>query len=120
MSTPPRANRSAMDMAHTVGSSSTRSAPQDTAISALDSLSVTAKPPRWVKFPLMAQTTASAPASRACAIRYAWPVWSGSYSQMMPATDIAALLVFVLAVFYHKTRPYCNAPLDFSRRRSLQ
>ena len=91
MSTPPCANRSAVDMAHTVGASSTRSAPQSTAISARDSLSVTAKPPRWVKFPLRAQTTASAPARRACSIRYAWPVWSGSYSQMMPATDIDAL-----------------------------
>ena len=69
MSTPPCANRSAVDMAHTVGSSSTRSAPQHTAISARASLSATAKPPRWVKLPLMAQTTASAPPPRACSIR---------------------------------------------------
>ena len=95
-STPPQANRSAVDMAHTVGSSSTRSAPQATAISALASLSAAAKPPRWVKLPLMAQTTAEAPAARARAISQAWPVWRGSYSQMMPVTDIVVLLGAIL------------------------
>ena len=67
-----------------------------TAISALASLSAAAKPPRWVKLPLMAQTTAEAPASRARAISQAWPVWRGSYSQMMPVTDIVVLLGAIL------------------------
>ena len=113
-STPPRANRSAVDMAHTVGSSSTRSAPQATAISALASLSAAAKPPRWVKLPLMAQTTAEAPAARARAISQACPVWRGSYSQMMPVTDIVVLLGAIL----YGIAEHFSARLGYAENRS--
>ena len=82
--TPPRANVSAGDMAQTVGSSTTRSAPQRTAISARARLSSAAKLPRWVKLPLMAQITASAPMARAWDSSRAWPLWRGSNSQIIP------------------------------------
>ena len=93
--TPPSANRSAVAMAHSTGSSSTRSAPHRTAISARAALDTAAKLPRWVKLPLMAHTTADAPMARAWASRWACPRCRGSNSQMIP-TFMAALLSFFL------------------------
>ena len=83
-STPPSANRSAEAMAHGVGSSSTRSAPQRTAISARACLCATAASPRWTKLPLMAHTRGASYCRRRPSSIRAWPRWKGSYSHMIP------------------------------------
>ena len=73
--TPPHANVSAEETAHSAGSSTTRSAPPSTAMRARVHLSAAAAAPLCTQQPLMQQTTAhSGPSSRrVCAIWYAWP-----------------------------------------------
>ena len=64
---------SAEAMAHGVGSSSTRSAPQRTAISPRACLRATAASPRWTKLPLMAHTRGASYCRRRPFSIRAWP-----------------------------------------------
>ena len=89
-STAPRAKVSAEDTAHTVGSSSTRSAPPSRASRARVHLSAAAGRPPWVQWPLMTATAGASSPSRALvpASWCPWPVWNGSYSATTPMTAI--------------------------------
>ena len=59
-----------------------------------------AKLPRWVKEPLMAQTTVSAPKARAWERRRACPLWRGSNSQTIPMTMMCS---FRFLLFYRES-----------------
>ena len=92
--TPPRAKDSAEDTAHWTGNSTTRSAPHRSAISARAYLLTMAASPRWVKGPLMAQTTgAPGRAALAWAMRWACPRWKGSNSAMIPMQVLSSIAV---------------------------
>ena len=82
------AKASAGAMAQRVGSSSTRSAPQRTAISARENLLREATPPRWTKLPLSAQTTGRPVSSAALCSRYSWPRCRGSNSHTTPTQSV--------------------------------
>ena len=86
ISTPRAAKPSAEDRAAVTGSSSTRSAPQETAALARRVLSMMAGWPRWTKSPLIRQTMASDSPLRWRMISncFRWPRWKGLYSQIIP------------------------------------